>query len=90
MLNPEKTRAPRALIVAVHLDGVDDTDNEDDGYEDINASEVTDGEMAEIDIKDLIKGKKYPSQVRTQYPPVDGPASAAPSVSSPAPSIRSI
>jgi hypothetical protein len=40
-------------------DGVDDTDNEDDGYEDINASEVTDGEMAEIDIKDLIKGKKY-------------------------------
>ena len=40
-------------------DGVDDTDNEDDGYEDMNASEVTDGEMDEIDVKDLIKGKKY-------------------------------
>ena len=40
-------------------DGMDDPDNEDDGYEDINASEVTDGEMDEIDIKDLIKGKKY-------------------------------
>jgi hypothetical protein len=40
-------------------DGVDDTDNEDDGYEDMNASEVTDGEMYEIDVKDLIKGKKY-------------------------------
>jgi hypothetical protein len=40
-------------------DGMDDPDNEDDGFEDLNASEVTDGEMAEIDIKDLIKGKKY-------------------------------
>ena len=40
-------------------DGVDDTDNEDDGFEDMNASEVTDGEMDEIDVKDLIKGKKY-------------------------------
>jgi len=40
-------------------DGVDDTDNEDDGYEDMNASEVTDGEIGEIDVKDLIKGKKY-------------------------------
>jgi hypothetical protein len=40
-------------------DGVDDTDNEDDGFEDMNASEVTDGEMYEIDIKDLVKGKKY-------------------------------
>jgi hypothetical protein len=40
-------------------DGMDDPDNEDDGYEDINASEVTDGEMDEIDVKDLIKGKKY-------------------------------
>jgi hypothetical protein len=40
-------------------DGVDDTDNEDDGFEDINASEVTDGEMDEIDVKDLVKGKKY-------------------------------
>jgi hypothetical protein len=40
-------------------DGVDDPDNEDDGYEDINASEVTDGELEEIDITDLIKGKRY-------------------------------
>lgn len=40
-------------------DGVDDTDNEDDGFEDINASEVTDSELDEIDVKDLIKGKKY-------------------------------
>jgi hypothetical protein len=40
-------------------DGVDDTDNEGDGYEDMNASEVTDGEIGEIDVKDLIKGKKY-------------------------------
>jgi hypothetical protein len=40
-------------------DGMDDPDNEDDGYEDMNASEVTDGEMYEIDVKDLIKGKKY-------------------------------
>jgi hypothetical protein len=40
-------------------DGMDDPDNEDDGYEDMNASEVTDGEMDEIDIKDLIKGKRY-------------------------------
>ena len=40
-------------------DGVDDPDNEDDGYEDLNASEVTDGELEEIDIADLIKGKRY-------------------------------
>jgi hypothetical protein len=40
-------------------DGVDDPDNEDDGFEDINASEVTDGELDEINIEDLIKGKKY-------------------------------
>jgi hypothetical protein len=40
-------------------DGVDDPDNEDDGYEDMNASEVTDGEMYEIDVKFLKKGKKY-------------------------------
>ena len=26
MLNPAQTRAPRALIVAVQLDGVDDTE----------------------------------------------------------------
>jgi hypothetical protein len=53
-------------------DGMDDPDNEDDGFEDINASEVTDGELDEINasevtdgeldeinIEDLIKGKKY-------------------------------
>jgi hypothetical protein len=40
-------------------DGVDDPDNEDDGYEDINASEVTDGELDELDIADLVKGKRY-------------------------------
>ena len=40
-------------------DGVDDPDNENDGFEDINASEVTDGELDEINIEDLIKGKRY-------------------------------
>jgi hypothetical protein len=40
-------------------DGVDDPDNENDGFEDINASEVTDGELGEINIEDLIKGKRY-------------------------------
>ena len=40
-------------------DGVDDPDNEDDGFQDINASEVTDGELEEINIADLIKGNKY-------------------------------
>ena len=40
-------------------DGVDDPDNENDGFEDINASEVTDGELEEINIADLIKGNKY-------------------------------
>ena len=40
-------------------DGVDDTDNEDDGYEDMNASEVTDGEMDEIEVDKLNKGGKY-------------------------------
>jgi hypothetical protein len=38
---------------------MDDPDNEDDGFEDINASEVTDGELGEINIEDLIKGKRY-------------------------------
>jgi GTP-binding protein HflX len=38
MLNPEKTRAPRALIVAVQLDGVDDTE--------FNSSLVELGELA--------------------------------------------
>lgn len=40
-------------------DGVEDPDNEDDGYEDLNASEVTDGELDELDIADLVKGKRY-------------------------------
>ena len=40
-------------------DGVDDPDNEGDGDEDLNVSEVTDGELEEIDITDLIKGKRY-------------------------------
>jgi hypothetical protein len=40
-------------------DGVEDPDNEDDGYEDLNASEVTDSELEEIDITDLVKGKRY-------------------------------
>jgi len=38
-------------------DNVEDPDNEDDGFEDLNTSEGT--ELEEIDIKDLIKGKKY-------------------------------
>jgi hypothetical protein len=40
-------------------DDMEDPDNEDDGFEDINSSEVTDGEVYEINVKDLIKGKKY-------------------------------
>jgi hypothetical protein len=40
-------------------DGVEDPDNEDDGYEDLNASEVTDSELEEIDIANLVKGKRY-------------------------------
>ena len=40
-------------------DGVDDTNNEDDGFEDMNASEVTDGEMYEIEVDKLNKGGKY-------------------------------
>ena len=40
-------------------DGMDDPDNEDDGFEDINSSEVTDSELEEIDIADLVKGKRY-------------------------------
>jgi hypothetical protein len=40
-------------------DGVDDPDNEDDGFEDMNSSEVTDAELDEIRISDLVKGKKY-------------------------------
>lgn len=40
-------------------DDMDDPDNEDDGFEDINTSEMSDSELEEIDVKDLIKGKKY-------------------------------
>jgi hypothetical protein len=40
-------------------DGVEDPDNEDDGFEDLNVSEVTDGELDELGIADLVKGKKY-------------------------------
>jgi len=40
-------------------DGVDDTDNEDDGYEDLNASEVTDGKLNEVNVEKLEKGRKY-------------------------------
>ena len=35
-------------------DGVEDPDNEDDGFEDLNSSE-----LEEIDIADLVKGKRY-------------------------------
>jgi hypothetical protein len=35
-------------------DGVEDSNNENDGFEDIQSSE-----MEEIDVKDLVKGKKY-------------------------------
>jgi len=34
-------------------DGVEDPDNENDGYEDLNASEVTDGELDEYDADDM-------------------------------------
>lgn len=40
-------------------DDVENPDNEDDGFEDINTSEISDSELEEIDIKDLVKGKKY-------------------------------
>ena len=40
-------------------DGVEDPDNEDDGFEDINSSEVTDGELDELGTHELVKGKKY-------------------------------
>ena len=41
------------------VDNFEDPDNEDDGFEDINASEVTDGELEELGTHDLKKGKKY-------------------------------
>ena len=40
-------------------DDVENPDNEDDGFEDINTSEISDSELEEIDIKHLVKGKKY-------------------------------
>lgn len=40
-------------------DGVEDPDNEDDGFEDLNVSEDVDGELDELGIADLVKGKKY-------------------------------
>jgi hypothetical protein len=40
-------------------DGVEDPDNEDDGFEDLNVSEDVDGELDELDIADLVKGKRY-------------------------------
>jgi hypothetical protein len=39
--------------------GVYDPDNEDDGFEDLNVSENSKDEIDEIDVKNLIKGKKY-------------------------------
>ena len=40
-------------------DNFEDPDNEDDGFEDINSSEVTDGELDELGTHELEKGKKY-------------------------------
>ena len=40
-------------------DNYEDPDNEDDGYEDLNASEVTDGEIEELGTHELVRGKKY-------------------------------
>jgi hypothetical protein len=42
-----------------YIDNFEDPDNEDDGFEDINASEVTDGELDELGTNELKKGKKY-------------------------------
>ena len=42
-----------------YIDNFEDPDNEDDGFEDINASEVTDGELEELSPHDLERGKKY-------------------------------
>jgi hypothetical protein len=43
----------------INYDDNEDPDNEDDGYEDINASEVTDGELDELGTHELERGKKY-------------------------------
>ena len=40
-------------------DNFEDPDNEDDGFEDINSSEVTDGELDELGTHKLEKGRKY-------------------------------
>ena len=40
-------------------DGVEDPNNEDDGFEDLNVSEDVDGELDELDIANLVRGKKY-------------------------------
>jgi len=40
-------------------DGVEDPDNEDDGFQDINTSEISDGELDELGTHELVKGKKY-------------------------------
>ena len=42
-----------------YIDNFEDPDNEDDGFEDINSSEVTDGELDELGTHELEKGKKY-------------------------------
>jgi hypothetical protein len=42
-----------------YVDNFEDPDNEDDGFEDINSSEVTDGELDELGTHELEKGKKY-------------------------------
>jgi hypothetical protein len=41
-----------------YIDNFEDPDNEDDGFEDINSSEVTD-EINELGTDELVKGKKY-------------------------------
>jgi hypothetical protein len=42
-----------------YIDNFEDPDNEDDGYEDLNASEVTDGKLNEVNVEKLEKGRKY-------------------------------
>jgi hypothetical protein len=42
-----------------YMDNFEDPDNEDDGFEDINSSEVTDGELDELGTHELEKGRKY-------------------------------
>ena len=55
-----KTNAFRMKEQSEDMDDYfEDPDNEDDGFEDINASEVTDGELDELGTHELVKGKKY-------------------------------